>query len=380
MPLIHGKSKKAFEHNVKAEMEAHPGPEHRAQNLAIAYSVKRKAQKKKMAEGGEISAHDEKRPMPNDAYHDSKEVHHNEQKKPLMHTNWTNAPEDKMAQKPKIQPLSQPKMVQSSVIKAKRQGQSDEIPSSHINSKLADIERHLQEMAKPESESHPQDWTKEEDAKKMGKSPDMAPEHSTHKKPYAKGGMIESSDEHPHENKYMDDIEDLTPSHDEGDMYAEEHDEEGQNRQGPAVPDMEHPHNKYQRKLYAQGGEVDIHHDMMEQPEDEEQEEHQNSIAAAVMARMKRKQESMSGDPGYPVKMAEGGEVDLSRNADEDPNIEDDLSFEALKKENYSESEGLDELDRPEDEQMHNDPREDHESDKHDMVESIRRKMKHRQF
>jgi hypothetical protein len=50
MPLMHGKSKKAFEHNVETEMNAHPG--RRAENLAIAYSVKRKAQKKKMAEGG----------------------------------------------------------------------------------------------------------------------------------------------------------------------------------------------------------------------------------------------------------------------------------------------------------------------------------------
>jgi len=51
MPLMHGKSKKSFEHNVKAEMEAHPGKEHRAQNLAIAYAVKRRAEKHK-AHGG----------------------------------------------------------------------------------------------------------------------------------------------------------------------------------------------------------------------------------------------------------------------------------------------------------------------------------------
>ena len=50
MPLIHRGSKKAFEKNVKTEMEADPGEKHRAQNLAIAYSVKRKAQK--MSKGG----------------------------------------------------------------------------------------------------------------------------------------------------------------------------------------------------------------------------------------------------------------------------------------------------------------------------------------
>lgn len=53
MPLFKSKSKKAFEHNVKEEMDAHPGKEHRAQNLAIAYAVKRKAAQK-MAEGGDV--------------------------------------------------------------------------------------------------------------------------------------------------------------------------------------------------------------------------------------------------------------------------------------------------------------------------------------
>lgn len=40
MPLIKSKSKKAFEHNVKAEMRA---GKPKKQALAIAYSVKRKS-------------------------------------------------------------------------------------------------------------------------------------------------------------------------------------------------------------------------------------------------------------------------------------------------------------------------------------------------
>lgn len=52
MPLIHGKSKKAFEKNVKTEMDANPGKANKAQNLAIAYSIKRQAAKKKMSKGG----------------------------------------------------------------------------------------------------------------------------------------------------------------------------------------------------------------------------------------------------------------------------------------------------------------------------------------
>lgn len=53
MPLSHGKSKQAFEHNLKAEIHA---GKPMSQSLAIAYNMKRKA--KKMANGGH--AHDER--------------------------------------------------------------------------------------------------------------------------------------------------------------------------------------------------------------------------------------------------------------------------------------------------------------------------------
>lgn len=52
MPLEHGKSKKAFEHNVKAELHA---GKPLAQSLAIAYATKKRA--KKMAHGGEVGVH-----------------------------------------------------------------------------------------------------------------------------------------------------------------------------------------------------------------------------------------------------------------------------------------------------------------------------------
>lgn len=51
MPLEKGKSKSAFEHNIKAEM--HAGKPMK-QSLAIAYNIKRHA-KKRMAEGGEVN-------------------------------------------------------------------------------------------------------------------------------------------------------------------------------------------------------------------------------------------------------------------------------------------------------------------------------------
>jgi hypothetical protein len=60
MPLIKKSSKKAFEKNVKTEMEANPGKENRAQNLAIAYSTQRAARAKGKAQGGEIRQHNPK--------------------------------------------------------------------------------------------------------------------------------------------------------------------------------------------------------------------------------------------------------------------------------------------------------------------------------
>lgn len=63
--------------------------------------------------------------------------------------------------------------------------------------------------------------------------------------------------------------------------------------------------------------------------------------------------------------MAEGGMVDLSENADEEYNHADADNFAALKKENYSESDGLDDLTSPMDSNEHG-----------DMISKIRSKMR----
>ena len=72
-------------------------------------------------------------------------------------------------------------------------------------------------------------------------------------------------------------------------------------------------------------------------------------------------------------KFAEGGEVDLALNAKEDKNDEDDDSFNALKKENYSESDGLDDLHDPEDSNLIGDMI---DKDDHDRVGEMRKRMK----
>lgn len=102
---------------------------------------------------------------------------------------------------------------------------------------------------------------------------------------------------------------------------------------------------KYKESMMADGGMVQ-----------------DKSVADAVMRRRKAKM------------MADGGIVDLEENAKEGKNLLDDLNYEALKKENYSEQSALDDLDQPEDSNLHDVELSD--ADEHDMVESIRRKMK----
>ncbi len=98
-----------------------------------------------------------------------------------------------------------------------------------------------------------------------------------------------------------------------------------------------------------------------------EVEDHYDSIADAILAK-KRKAKMM----------AEGGMVDLSRNADEDLNQEDQQSFEAGRKENYSESEGLEDLTSPMDSNEHSPEHEPMDVHDESIVDSIRRKKKAR--
>ena len=362
MPLMKRKSKAAFSHNVAAEMKAGKS---QPQSLAIAFSVKRKAKKAyggKYAKGGEVedSARSESRPMPDKRYNDSKDVSMNSGNKAPKEDSWTDRPEMKQSQKGKTFPLKHPKMVPQNSYSVRLRDHEDDLQeSSHVNDG-------------PQHQPH-EEYNEQRPMRQGPKVPDMQRQHSDKRKPYAKGGEVESSDYKASPNKYEDDLLDLPPSKDEGAMNAHSHDEMDADGHGDAVPDMEEPHNAEESKVYgyADGGMIN----------NEEEIEHAASIAAAIMSKMRRE------------RMAEGGEVngkdsiyahpdedqaDLSRNAEEDANMEDQSSYDALRKENYSESEGLEALDQPHDSNLHGDPREDDEENIHDgdIVSAIRRKMK----
>jgi hypothetical protein len=104
--------------------------------------------------------------------------------------------------------------------------------------------------------------------------------------------------------------------------------------------------------------------------------EHAASIASAIMA--KRRKFAEGGSVGEvngadSIYSDDSDQADLSRNAEEDANMEDRSSFDALRKENYSESEGLRQLDYDDANLKGQEADDDHDQS---IVSAIRRKMK----
>lgn len=424
MPLIQSKSKKALEKNIATEIKAHPAD--RKRDLAIAFSVKRKPKKMvkggeaqlnamevtpdkgygkiirvgmadggmandenensdynrsaskatmeansrniykpsednlinktiKMAEGGSISAKTEKRPMSDQSYNDSEMERKNKGMKAPKQDSWTDTPTETQAMMNngrKVMPIARPKMV----------------PSNAFSTKLYNKEGMLEETAKPGP--YGEQPSREDDEMEADKSGDPVrkdPIHSKNLNKYAKGGMI-------NDVVSMKDAEEDEVQYPAG--LEMDNDE-----MSPSEKDIMSGH----MKMLAEGGMADD----MDQPEHEEEEEHHSSIAAAIMAKREKMHamiDSGSMDEDHAVKMANGGILshdsiysdasdmaDLSRNHDEDANEEDQLSFNALRKENYNSSNLT--KNQPMDSNEHGDSREDNEENKHDMISSIRRKM-----
>lgn len=384
MPLMKSKSKKAFEHNIKAEMHA---GKPQGQSLAIAYNVKKKAPKK-YAKGGQIppSAKTESRPMPDEA--GQSEVSRNSGNKPSKQDSWTSRPDIAQSTKgKKTTAIKHPRMV----------------PINGASLRLRDEEDDLQSSAGVNDgpQEQPPKADDEMDAKKSGdKVPDMQREHSNGRKPYAAGGKV--IDEDAMDLRLRDDESDLMihddPSGDEGDADAHSLDEVDGNRKGPAVSDMEHEHSNG-RKPYAEGGEAREEDDTVgkrdglftfpkeDDGHDEMEMDHHDSIASAIMAnrdRMHAEIDSGAHDLDEAVRMAEGGEVedsqaDIMENGEEQPNGYYPRNEDEVLKENYMDDMG--DVSQPDDSNETGDEREDSKSDKHDMVEKIRRSMKSkRQF
>lgn len=325
MPLMPGRSKKAFSKNIETEMsEGKP----QDQALAIAYSVKRKNKRKKMAQGGMVneSAASERRPMPEERDKDSAMVSKNSGNKPAKHDSALDRSTVAQAQKPSRMPLKHPRMV----------------PSNAFSVRMRDEEDNLMDSANPGPyDAQPPKHNNEEGADRQG--PDTK---SLHMKKMANGGMI-------NEEVSMHEAEEDQVQHPEG---LEE-----------TNSSMSPPEDEFMSNHFADGGEV------------EQAIDHAASIAAAIMAKRKMMAEGgmLNGEDSIEAHPEED-QADLARNAEEDMNLEDQSSFDAMRKENYSESDGLDDLDSPMDSVQHGDSREASEENDHDrsLVSAIRRKMK----
>ncbi len=412
MPLMQGKSKKAFSKNVSTEM--HAGKPQK-QSLAIAYSVQRK-NKKKMADGGEVlSAKDEKRPMPDGRYNDSDLVSRNSGNKPPSHDEWTDNSTIDQAQKPSPTKLSRPKLMGNDAF-------------SQRNAEMRDEESDLMDEDAPSSDrDQPRQRRNEDGPNRQGpKISDMERQHNNDKEAYrmAKEDQYSEDEASPEMKKVQmaeggemrpkDHNIELTEREDELDMQdrlspaspeeqpKSEYDESHDYGDLSGDPDMEHQHNN-NRSAYAEGGDVQdddfMIDDSSDQPQSEEDDEHESSIAAAIMARRERAKSPSSGASDEPINAyAEGGDVtenprsiasqiirkrksramdseaDLDRNADEDLNYEDQLSFQSGRKQSYSEEAGLDKMGSPENSNQRSRMLKD--ADSHDMIDEIRSRLK----
>lgn len=247
MPLMQSKSKKAFSKNVEKEMDA---GKPQKQSLAIAYNVKRKNERKKMATGGAITAKDESRPMPDQEFNDSSDASMNRGKKSLGKSDWTDDTYSDQASRS----FSKPQREMDTAFTSESEAKAD----NSYDSEEMDMEK--------ESSSDPMDIN----------------------------------------GHHYGDIEDAK---------------------------------------YAHGGDIEDHYD---------------SIAEHVMAKMR-------------AKYAEGGMVDLNANSEEAPNYAYMDNHDAYMKEQYD----LDQLSsQPEDSNEKGDEREEESENKHDLVDSVRKKMK----
>lgn len=146
------------------------------------------------------------------------------------------------------------------------------------------------------------------------------------------------------------------------------------------------------RKKHAEGGDVDmaLSEHAKEELKDLEKLEHEHEAMLSEKDLMEHEAAEEAEEEERPMRMkkggivdairskrkmmAEGGEVDLQANANEDLNLEDQLSYQAARKDTYYD---LDQLsDQPSDSNMHGDEAEMAEGEKHSLADAIRRKMK----
>jgi len=407
MPLMNGKSKKAFSKNVETEIDA---GKPQKQALAIAYSVKRKAPKK-YAKGGAVSAKDEKRPMPDDTYNDTAEAGRNRGNKALKDADWDSTVTIEQAQRPSKTALSQPKS----------RGND---PFAGRNMEMHEDEADMGDRMYPETDrAQPSSRDDEYGAQRNGpKVSDMAAQHNNKRAPYqmerenqyaqdeasadmkkiqsppgryAQGGPIMQPKDSGNELMERDDEAHLMDSdypmgpHNQQPKggYDESHDygqrsgnpEEVSPHTGESQSDMLRRH-AMELASFSKGGPTGPMNPKLYESHMEPEEE--GSMAREIMRKRKmaRGGEVYSNHEEILTDMPDGdGEVDLDNNSKEDLNNEDQMSFRAGLKEQYDDSQISK---QPRNSNLKGDPREEDAENIEDEsdVAQIRRKMKKKAY
>lgn len=313
MPLIHSPSKKALGKNIETEMKANPSPEKRKQNIAIAYSVKRQAmKKKKMAEGGDVTANEES--MTGNSADDA---------------STTRDMAMEMGKRPSTK------------------DEDDEATHESMMGNSIDdaMDSREMEMTKPKKVLYGGGEITADS------KDDMEMRMMRRKKMY-KGGEITANDESMAQNSIDDSSDpremtmlDSKPTRHGDELLARNMghpDEDSEDSMEMGMLHAKGQPDEYSKAgiiNYAKGG----------------------SVADGIMRKRKM--------------MADGGEVDLQdSNGDEHLNEEDQLSFQAPRKKTYYDLSQMGE--QPEDSNEHTDQSEMDSHDEHDMIKNIRLKMK----
>lgn len=161
--------------------------DHSKPSLAIALSVKNKNKRKKMAEGGPVSAKAEKRPMPDQTGADSMSVSHNSGDKASHNDSWIDAKMGAPQKRPKMEPLKHPKMMKSDAFSTKLRDEESDMISSMPPKKMAEggsVE--MEYGSKPEEDEvvHPEGLESDDDSMSPAQDEYMANR-------FAEGGEVE---------------------------------------------------------------------------------------------------------------------------------------------------------------------------------------------
>lgn len=363
MPLIKGRSKKAFNENVATEMdEGKP----QKQALAIAFNTKRAASKRKMAKGGQANPKlEESKKMP-EHDHDAECGHYD---------------------KGGMCKYSQGGMYAEGGEISNRYGAKPEQDNQSMSAVLKE------NYPRPSEDEYLSDKWSEGSAPRRKPDDERLPEDEYMAGHFADGGEVNSQSRKPP----MDKLDSMRHRNTLRDIYHPKTSSSMSDRYGsrpeettePRVPsrkadDRRLPEDEYMSRNMSAGEESEgrrrydrpSEYDYMgsyathggsdrgdfSETDYDQQNYKANSIAEEIM---RRKED--------PKKMADGGEVDLEANSEEDPNYYYDLNDDAAGAEQYDDGQISE---QPSDSNETGDSREMDSENQHDHIDEIRRRMK----